>query len=82
MQAPHALDDRSILRTYAHDDVSIGSWMIGLAVKHVNEGKLCCSSWSSGSLLSMILFSVESALYSSFLQILFALVFLLGHSKS
>ena len=39
---------RSVLRTYAHDDVSVGSWMIGLAVKHVNEAKLCCSSWPSG----------------------------------
>ncbi|GJN03390.1 hypothetical protein PR202_ga20830 [Eleusine coracana subsp. coracana] len=27
--------NRSVLRTYAHDDVSVGSWMIGLAVKHV-----------------------------------------------
>ncbi|OEL18704.1 Hydroxyproline O-galactosyltransferase HPGT1, partial [Dichanthelium oligosanthes] len=39
--------NRSVLRTYAHDDVSVGSWMIGLAVKHVNEAKLCCSSWPS-----------------------------------
>ncbi|KMZ56462.1 Glycosyltransferase, family GT31 [Zostera marina] len=38
--------NRSILRTYAHDDVSVGSWFIGLDVKHVDEGKLCCSSWS------------------------------------
>ncbi|KAL5540885.1 hypothetical protein UlMin_043277 [Ulmus minor] len=42
--------NRSILRTYAHDDVSIGSWFIGLDVKHVDEGKFCCSSWSSGAL--------------------------------
>ncbi|XP_059276302.1 hydroxyproline O-galactosyltransferase HPGT1-like [Lycium ferocissimum] len=41
--------NRSILRTYAHDDVSAGSWFIGLDVKHVDEGKFCCSSWSSGS---------------------------------
>ncbi|XP_055821644.1 hydroxyproline O-galactosyltransferase HPGT1-like [Solanum dulcamara] len=40
--------NRSILRTYAHDDVSAGSWFIGLDVKHVDEGKFCCSSWSSG----------------------------------
>jgi hypothetical protein len=45
-------DGRSVLRTYAHDDVSVGSWMIGLAVKHVNEAKLCCSSWPSGFSLS------------------------------
>ncbi|XP_009598325.1 hydroxyproline O-galactosyltransferase HPGT1-like isoform X2 [Nicotiana tomentosiformis] len=41
--------NRSILRTYGHDDVSAGSWFIGLDVKHVDEGKFCCASWSSGS---------------------------------
>ncbi|KAG0452145.1 hypothetical protein HPP92_026116 [Vanilla planifolia] len=40
--------NRSILRTYAHDDVSVGSWFIGIDLTHVNEAKLCCSSWSSG----------------------------------
>ncbi|KAM7274179.1 hypothetical protein ACFE04_028843 [Oxalis oulophora] len=39
--------NRSILRTYAHDDVSAGSWFIGLDVKHVDEAKFCCSSSSS-----------------------------------
>ncbi|MBA0616729.1 hypothetical protein Godav_026226, partial [Gossypium davidsonii] len=39
--------NRSLLRTYAHDDVSAGSWFIGLDVKHVDEGKFCCSSWST-----------------------------------
>ncbi|KAJ9139803.1 hypothetical protein P3X46_030502 [Hevea brasiliensis] len=42
--------NRSLLRTYAHDDVSAGSWFIGLDVKHVDEGRLCCSSWSSGAI--------------------------------
>jgi hypothetical protein len=46
--------NRSVLRTYAHDDVSVGSWLIGLAVKHVNEAKLCCSSWPSGALCSAL----------------------------
>ncbi|XP_047075378.1 hydroxyproline O-galactosyltransferase HPGT1 [Lolium rigidum] len=46
--------NRSVLRTYAHDDVSVGSWMIGLAVKHVNEAKLCCSSWPSGAMCSAL----------------------------
>ncbi|XP_057810176.1 hydroxyproline O-galactosyltransferase HPGT1-like isoform X1 [Salvia miltiorrhiza] len=41
--------NRLVLRTYAHDDVSVGSWFIGLDVKHVDEGKFCCSSWASGS---------------------------------
>ncbi|CAK7335664.1 unnamed protein product [Dovyalis caffra] len=42
--------NRSILRSYAHDDVSTGSWFIGLDVKHVDESKFCCSSWSTGSI--------------------------------
>lgn len=42
--------NRSILRTYAHDDVSAGSWFIGLDVKYVNEAKFCCSSWSTGAI--------------------------------
>ncbi|KAM7467738.1 hypothetical protein LguiB_015300 [Lonicera macranthoides] len=36
----------AVLRTYAHDDVSTGSWFIGLDVKHVDDRKFCCSSWS------------------------------------
>ncbi|GLT38744.1 hypothetical protein SLA2020_129710 [Shorea laevis] len=44
--------NRSILRTYAHDDVSIGSWFIGLDVQHLDEGKFCCSSWSTGAICS------------------------------
>ncbi|XP_020264970.1 hydroxyproline O-galactosyltransferase HPGT1 [Asparagus officinalis] len=46
--------NRAILRTYAHDDVSVGSWFIGLDVKHIHEGKLCCSSWSSGALCAAV----------------------------
>ncbi|KAG8382170.1 hypothetical protein BUALT_Bualt05G0048900 [Buddleja alternifolia] len=42
--------NRLVLHTYAHDDVSAGSWFIGLDVKHVDEGKFCCSSWSSGAI--------------------------------
>ncbi|CAK9173836.1 unnamed protein product [Ilex paraguariensis] len=42
--------NRSILRSYAHDDVSTGSWFIGLDVKHVDEGKFCCSSWVTGAI--------------------------------
>ncbi|CAL5204006.1 unnamed protein product [Lathyrus oleraceus] len=42
--------NRSILRTYAHDDVSAGSWFIGLDVKHIDETNFCCSSWSTGAI--------------------------------
>ncbi|TKY56015.1 beta-1,3-galactosyltransferase 11 [Spatholobus suberectus] len=42
--------NKSILRTYAHADVSAGSWFIGLDVKHVDDEKFCCSSGSAGAL--------------------------------
>ncbi|KAK2983634.1 hypothetical protein RJ640_023168 [Escallonia rubra] len=42
--------NRSILRTYSHDDVSAGSWFIGLDVKHIDDRKFCCSSWSTGAI--------------------------------
>ncbi|XP_073035291.1 hydroxyproline O-galactosyltransferase HPGT1-like isoform X1 [Primulina eburnea] len=44
--------NRSILRSYAHDDVSVGSWFIGVDVQHIDEKKFCCSAWSTGSLCS------------------------------
>ncbi|KAL7106987.1 hypothetical protein ACP275_06G025700 [Erythranthe tilingii] len=44
--------NRSILRAYAHDDVSVGSWFIGVDAKHIDERKFCCSSWSSGAICS------------------------------
>ncbi|XVF13084.1 hypothetical protein REPUB_Repub08aG0177400 [Reevesia pubescens] len=46
--------NRSILGVYAHDDVSAGSWFIGLDVKHVDEGKFCCSTWSTGSICAAV----------------------------
>ncbi|XWS61739.1 hypothetical protein CRYUN_Cryun07bG0151700 [Craigia yunnanensis] len=46
--------NRSILQIYAHDDVSAGSWFIGLDVKHVDEGKFCCSPWSTGSICAAV----------------------------
>ncbi|KAL2496605.1 Hexosyltransferase [Forsythia ovata] len=51
--------NRLFLHMYSHDDVSAGSWFIGLDVKHVDEGKFCCSSWSSGSFLSSLVFDLH-----------------------
>lgn len=48
--AQHIAMNSAILRAYAHDDVTAGSWFIGLDVKHVDERMFCCSSWTSGNL--------------------------------
>ncbi|KAG6579334.1 hydroxyproline O-galactosyltransferase HPGT1 [Cucurbita moschata] len=42
--------NRSLLRSYAHDDVTAGSWFIGLDATYIDEGKFCCSSWSAGAI--------------------------------
>ncbi|KAF8114851.1 hypothetical protein N665_0033s0041 [Sinapis alba] len=46
--------NRDILHSYAHDDVSTGSWFVGLDVKHVDEGKFCCSAWSSEAICAVV----------------------------
>ncbi|RVX04236.1 Hydroxyproline O-galactosyltransferase HPGT1 [Vitis vinifera] len=42
--------NRSILLSYAHDDVTTGSWFVGLDVKYIDDTKFCCSSWASGAI--------------------------------
>ncbi|XP_042004244.1 hydroxyproline O-galactosyltransferase HPGT3-like isoform X1 [Salvia splendens] len=31
------------LKAYAHDDVSVGSWMMGVNTTYIDESRLCCS---------------------------------------
>jgi len=33
-----------ILHRYANEDVSVGSWLVGLDVSHVDEDRFCCDS--------------------------------------
>ena len=35
---------RHILHRYANEDVSLGSWFIGLDVEHIDDRSLCCGS--------------------------------------
>lgn len=35
---------RHILHRYANEDVSLGSWFIGLDVEHIDERSLCCGT--------------------------------------
>ncbi|GMH10846.1 hypothetical protein Nepgr_012687 [Nepenthes gracilis] len=32
------------LKIYAHDDVSVGSWMMGLQATYVDDSRMCCSA--------------------------------------
>ena len=35
---------RHILHKYANEDVSLGSWFIGLDVEHIDDRRLCCGT--------------------------------------
>lgn len=35
---------RGILHRYANEDVSLGAWMLGLEVEHVDERSMCCGT--------------------------------------
>lgn len=35
---------RPILHRYANEDVSLGSWFIGLEVEHVDDRSMCCGT--------------------------------------
>lgn len=35
---------RHVLHKYANEDVSLGSWFIGLDVQHIDDRRLCCGT--------------------------------------
>ncbi|XP_057951459.1 LOW QUALITY PROTEIN: hydroxyproline O-galactosyltransferase HPGT3-like [Malania oleifera] len=42
--AQHIHVNSASLKTYAHDDVSLGSWMMGLQATYTDDVRLCCGS--------------------------------------
>ncbi|CAH2047968.1 unnamed protein product [Thlaspi arvense] len=42
--ATYILINQNLLHKYANEDVSLGSWFIGLDVEHVNDKILCCGT--------------------------------------
>ncbi|XP_021739005.1 hydroxyproline O-galactosyltransferase HPGT3-like [Chenopodium quinoa] len=41
------------LKTYAHDDTSVGSWMMGLQATYIDDNRLCCSTNRQDKVCSM-----------------------------
>ncbi|EFJ26300.1 glycosyltransferase-like protein [Selaginella moellendorffii] len=70
-----------VLHVYRHEDVMVGSWMLGLDVEHVDERRLCCSSGQAG--LYHIVFAVRLLSRCNMCQVLFVLprntAFLVGY---
>ncbi|KAF7817268.1 hydroxyproline O-galactosyltransferase HPGT3-like [Senna tora] len=42
------------LKTYAHDDTSVGSWMMGVQATYIDDSRLCCSSIKQGMFLGLM----------------------------
>ena len=61
----HYLHDvyRHVLHKYANEDVSLGSWFIGLDVLHIDDRRLCCGTPPGKQLL---LHSFPVFIYSLF----------------
>ncbi|KAK6162085.1 hypothetical protein DH2020_001926 [Rehmannia glutinosa] len=38
------------LKTYAHDDISVGSWMMGLQATYIDDSRLCCTYSGQGTI--------------------------------
>jgi len=38
------------LKTYAFDDTSLGSWMMGIQATYIDDSRLCCSSVRQGEI--------------------------------
>lgn len=43
------LECSASLKAYAHDDVSVGSWMMGVNTTYIDESRLCCSYSGQGN---------------------------------
>ncbi|XP_010493211.1 PREDICTED: probable beta-1,3-galactosyltransferase 1 isoform X2 [Camelina sativa] len=59
--ATYILINQDLLHKYANEDVSLGSWFIGLNVEHVDEKKLCCSTSPHDCELKAVMGSVCAA---------------------
>ncbi|OAY69505.1 Beta-1,3-galactosyltransferase 7, partial [Ananas comosus] len=44
MKSGPVLFQKPILHRYANEDVSLGSWFIGLEVEHVDDRSMCCGT--------------------------------------
>jgi hypothetical protein len=58
---------RPILHRYANEDVSLGTWLLGLEVEMVDERSMCCGT-PPGNFVNPISFKKIDENYSLFLN--------------
>nr|CAB3471181.1 unnamed protein product [Digitaria exilis] len=44
MKSGPVLSEKHVLHKYINEDVSLGSWLIGLDVEHIDDRRLCCGT--------------------------------------
>lgn len=47
---------RHVLHKYANEDVSLGSWFLGLDVEHIDDRRLCCGTPPGNDILATSFF--------------------------
>lgn len=50
---------RHVLHKYANEDVSLGSWFLGLDVEHIDDRRLCCGTPPGNDILATSFFFFE-----------------------
>lgn len=45
------------MKAYAHEDISVGSWMMGLKATYIDDSRLCCSNSGQGNMHMLLIFS-------------------------
>lgn len=53
------------LKVYAHEDVSVGSWMMGVRATYIDDSRMCCGYSSQGNI------NPHHGLYASLIGISF-----------
>ncbi|XP_022716887.1 probable beta-1,3-galactosyltransferase 4 isoform X2 [Durio zibethinus] len=54
--------NQHVLHKYANEDVSLGSWFIGLDVEHIDDRRLCCGTTDSSNTQKPILKFLDCSL--------------------
>ncbi|KAG6772833.1 hypothetical protein POTOM_024258 [Populus tomentosa] len=52
-QISDRLNGNASLKSYAHDDSSVGSWMMGVQATYIDDSRLCCSSIKQDKVCSL-----------------------------
>ncbi|KAF5938369.1 hypothetical protein HYC85_022628 [Camellia sinensis] len=54
MKSGDVITEDVSLKMYAHDDISVGSWMMGLRATYTDDSRLCCSNSRQDCFIAII----------------------------